>query len=120
MTEAVTCVTCGQEAWTCDCEVVTVEQAEDAGAGAEYRYRNALEWIRMVAGMHYLGGAFDPEHMRNLANIAADALDGRRDLPDFEETAAKAQRKARKMADEFSKLLADPDKETRKAHDNSQ
>lgn len=38
---------------------------------------NALQRIRFIAAMHYMGGAFDPEHMRDLANIAADALAGK-------------------------------------------
>jgi hypothetical protein len=37
---------------------------------------NALEVIRFSATIHYLGGAFDPEHMRSLANLASDALNG--------------------------------------------
>ncbi len=64
----------------------------------EYRYGNTLKWIRMIAGLHYFGGAFDPEHMRTLANIAADALDGR-DLPDFDESQEHAQRKASEWAE---------------------
>lgn len=36
----------------------------------------ALEFIRRAAWVHYIGGAFDPEHMRDIANLAADALCG--------------------------------------------
>jgi hypothetical protein len=44
----------------------------DPKTDAEYRYANALKWIRTVAGLHYFGGAFDPEHMRALANLAGN------------------------------------------------
>jgi hypothetical protein len=64
----------------------------------EQRYRNALLWIRTIAGMHYFGDAFDPEHMRVLANLAANALGGK-DIPDFEERMAEGKRRAREMAD---------------------
>jgi len=40
------------------------------------RLRSALKWIRQVATVHYIGGAFDPEHMGELANMATDALNG--------------------------------------------
>jgi hypothetical protein len=76
---------------------------------AEYRYLNALKWIRCVAGMHYFGGAFDPEHMRGLANMAADAMAGR-ELPDWDESMAKSEKRARKWADEMQKIL-DEDRE---------
>jgi hypothetical protein len=64
----------------------------------EERYRNALLWIRTIAGMHYFGDAFNPEHMRALANLAANALGGK-DVPDFEERMAASKRRAREMAD---------------------
>jgi Ni,Fe-hydrogenase III component G len=67
-------------------------------ASREKQYENALLWIRTVAGMHYFGGAFNPEHMRTLANLAADALDGK-ELPDFEARMAAAKQDAREMAD---------------------
>ena len=51
--------------------------------------------------MHYFGDAFNPEHMRALANLAADALDGK-DAPDFEERMADAKQRAREMADRLS------------------
>jgi hypothetical protein len=72
----------------------------------EERYRNALLWVRTIAGMHYLGGAFEPEHMRDLANLAANALTGR-DLADFEESAVKARKKAAKWAERFGRELAE-------------
>jgi hypothetical protein len=65
---------------------------------AEQRHRNALLWLRAVAGLHYFGGAFDPEHMRALSNLAADALAGK-DLPDFETRMAEGRRRAAEMAD---------------------
>jgi hypothetical protein len=67
-------------------------------ATTEQRYRNALLWIRTVAGLHYFGDAFDPEHMRGLANMAAGALAGK-DLPDFETRMAEGKQRAREMAD---------------------
>lgn len=36
----------------------------------------ALEFIRRAAWVHYLGQAFDPEHMRDISQLAADALCG--------------------------------------------
>ena len=80
--------------------------AETANAEPEWRYRNALLWIRTITGMHYFGGAFDPEHMRDLANLAADALDGK-DLPDCEDHIRAAQARAREMAARWSHLLVD-------------
>lgn len=76
----------------------------------EYRLENALKWIRTITWMHYFGGAFDPEHMRTLANIAADALAGERDLPDFDAAAKKSKKKARKWAARFGSDLVAPDK----------
>lgn len=37
-------------------------------------YHNALEHIRLAATMHYFGGAFEPEHMRAIANLCIRAL----------------------------------------------
>lgn len=48
--------------------------------GATRNLRNALEHIRLAASIHYLGQAFDPEHMRGVANLAARALEGE-DVP---------------------------------------
>jgi len=39
-----------------------------------HKLENALRWIRLQAGIHYYGEAFEPEHMRAIANMAADAL----------------------------------------------
>ena len=71
----------------------------------ELRNENALKWIRLIAGMHYFGGAFEPEHMRGIANIAADALTGKRDLPDFDESMARSEKKARKWADQLQAMF---------------
>jgi hypothetical protein len=77
---------------------------------SEYRYQNALKWLRSLAGLHYMGGAFDPEHMRDLANIAADALAGR-NLADWEDAMEGAQERARKWAGEMSGLLRPDDED---------
>ena len=83
----------------------------------EERYRRALLWIRHTAGLHYFGGAFEPEHMRDLANIAADALDLRwgagthgrlrKDLPDYEAAMERAMARGREMAAKLGFDLAD-------------
>lgn len=72
----------------------------------ELRYRNALMWIRHTAGIHYLGGAFDPEHMRDLANMAIAALQGK-DFPDYETTMADARQKASEWAALFAAMADD-------------
>lgn len=48
--------------------------------------RAALDHIRLAALLHYMGDAFDPEHMRSIATLAARALDGQHiePLPDLE------------------------------------
>lgn len=48
---------------------------------------NALEHIRVAAALHYVGGAFDPEHMRGICNLAVAALNGESipPLPDPEQ-----------------------------------
>lgn len=84
--------------------------AESPRIDPEQRYRNALLWIRTIAGMHYFGGAFDPEHMRGLANLAADALDGK-DVPDFEDRMADAKAYAREMAEALGFELVSGDEE---------
>jgi hypothetical protein len=72
-------------------------------------YANALKWIHHIAALHYMGGAFEPKHMRDLANIAADALDPtiRKELPDYEARMAKARERAREMADALGFELLD-------------
>jgi hypothetical protein len=75
----------------------------------EKRYRNALLWIRTIAGLHYFGDAFNPEHMRALANLAANALDGN-DLPDFGERMREGKQRAREMADALGFELLEEEK----------
>jgi hypothetical protein len=60
--------------------------------------RNAFMWIHYIASMHYIGQAFDPDHMRALANLAADALAGK-DLPSFAEATERAQERASEIID---------------------
>jgi hypothetical protein len=79
----------------------------EACVAAEYRYRNTLLWIRTIAGMHYFGGAFDPEHMRSITNMAANALGGK-DLPDCEERARAAMARAREMVGKWAAMFDDP------------
>jgi hypothetical protein len=88
-----------------------IDAATIAAARSEYRCRNALLWIRTIAGMHYFGGAFDPEHMRSIANLAADALGGK-DLPDCLEASRAARARAHEMAAKWSALFDDgPDED---------
>jgi hypothetical protein len=75
---------------------------------AEERYGNALKWIRLVAGLHYFGDAFDPEHMREIANLASGALAGK-DLPDFEERMAEGKERASEWASALGIELTGPD-----------
>lgn len=90
------------------------QTADEAG-----RYRNGLLWVRTIAGMHYFGGAFDPEHMRNLSDIAARLLDGQ-DLPDFEESTTESRHRARTMAGQWGQRLAESEEgDERAAGDNS-
>jgi hypothetical protein len=84
------------------------EEIHAGSAYAEQRYRNCLLWIRHIAALHYFGGAFNPEHMRTLANLAADTLGGK-DLPDYEERMTEAQQRAREMADALGIELAGDD-----------
>jgi hypothetical protein len=70
------------------------------------RYENALRWVGHIATAHYFGRAFDPEHMRALANLALDVLAGR-ELPDYQTAAGKAMERARKHAAELAVELAE-------------
>jgi hypothetical protein len=80
------------------------------------RYRNALVWVRHVAGLHYMGGAFDPEHMRDLANMATAALQGN-DLPDYGETMARGRQKAEEYAALFASWADGADDDGEEAGD---
>jgi hypothetical protein len=87
------------------------EQPKIPPSPPEYRYENALKWIHLVAGLHYFGGAFDPEHMRTLANVAADALAGSKELPDFDDSQERSRRKASEWAEALGLSLVDEDDE---------
>lgn len=65
-------------------------------------FYNALDQIRRIASLHYLGGAFDPEHMRTLANIATDALNGR-EIPPVGEPSDEVRETCIRMAEEYAK-----------------
>jgi hypothetical protein len=71
----------------------------------EYRYENALKWVRTIAGMHYFGQAFEPEHMRGIANIAANALAGKK-IKDHDEAMATARAHALELAESLGLDLA--------------
>jgi hypothetical protein len=73
------------------------------------QYRNALKWIHHLAGMHFIGGAFEPSHMRDLANIAADGLSGAKELPHFDKVMQDGREKARQWLDEVDLELDDKD-----------
>lgn len=65
---------------------------------------NTLRWIRSLALTHYFGDAFDPEHMRSIANMAADALmewqgGELKTMPDFDGCAEEAKLKAAEWAE---------------------
>lgn len=74
-----------------------------------HRLETALKWIRFQAGLHYLGGAFEPEHMRALANMAADGLshDPIPDLSDFEEAMEIAREEGDRIAAELGIYVAE-------------
>lgn len=81
---------------------------------AEQRYANTLKWIRHIAAMHWFGGAFDPEHMRDIANIASDGLDlSHEPLPDYDSSMAKAREEAQEMADRLGFGLLDEENDER-------
>ena len=62
----------------------------------ERYYLSALHWIRQVAGTHYIGDAFEPVHMRELANFATGALRGD-PIIDYEAATIAAQQWAAEM-----------------------
>lgn len=49
----------------------------------------ALENVRRITALHFLGGAFDPEHMRAISNYCAGVLNGE-SVPDDLDTAPEA------------------------------
>lgn len=83
------------------------EAAIDVFIPAMYRYENALKWIRTLAGLHYFGAAFDPEHMRGIANMAADALSGV-DRDDHDTAMEEAREHGRQLADQLAENFAGP------------
>ena len=68
----------------------------------ERYYLSALHWIRHTAGLHYIGDAFDPEHMRELANFAVAALRGE-PVIDYEAATIEARQRAREMMEFFDR-----------------
>ena len=72
----------------------------------ERYYQSALQWIRFVATAHYIGDAFDPEHMRELANLATGALRGD-PVTDYDAATERAQHEARRLMEWFSEEDAD-------------
>lgn len=91
-------------------EIADLENRLAVAQEDNHALRNALMWIRLQAGLHYMGQAFDPEHMRGLANLAADALlptwDAQARLPDYEKTMRRAQRRGVKLAEKMARLVA--------------
>jgi hypothetical protein len=80
---------------------------EHSGSDEEAaRLRNALMWVRHVSGLHYVGGAFDPEHMRDLANMATAVLQGKA-LPDYDEVMDRSRVKAAEYAALFASWADD-------------
>lgn len=72
------------------------------------RLREALENVRKVATLHFLGAAFDPEHMRSIANYCAGVLNGE-SIPDDLDDAPEAY---------FLQVLRENGWEVRRAHES--
>lgn len=53
------------------------------------RLTEALENVRRITALHFLGGGFDPEHMRAISNYCAGVLNGER-VPEDLSTAPEA------------------------------
>lgn len=89
-------------------EIQDLEQRLTVAHATNRQLRNALKWIRLQAGLHYMGAAFEPEHMRTLANLAADALTpewlSEKVLPDFDKVMRKARKRGERMAEEMNLL----------------
>lgn len=78
-----------------------------------HRLELALKWIRFKTYLHYIGRAFEPEHMRDIANLAADALAGEQpDLPDFDQAMQAAREEGVRLAARLRELAPDPDGNT--------
>lgn len=67
---------------------------QNRGVSEEERLKNGLRWIGHLAGTHYLGGAFDPEHMKAIADLCEEVIGGRV-FEDFDTAAADALRRGR-------------------------
>lgn len=61
---------------------------------------DALRWIRHIANIHYLGQAFDPEHMAAISEFADGALRGE-PVPDFAQAMVEAKNRAKVLAEEI-------------------
>jgi hypothetical protein len=59
-------------------------------------YVNGLKWIAHTAAVHYMGQAFQPIHMKGLADLALTVLAGD-DLPDFDEAMAAARQRGKQQ-----------------------
>lgn len=64
-------------------------------------YVSVLHWIHQTATMHWLGDAFDPVHMRNLADLAATAIRGE-PIMSYEEAMVEARERAAEMFASFN------------------
>lgn len=71
---------------------------------------NALEAIRRAAWIHWLGGAFNPEHMHGIAAYAAQALCGEPIEP--LEPLDKIWKEAGERAAEIEKLFEEEDNDS--------
>jgi hypothetical protein len=78
----------------------------------EYDLENALKWLRQVALLHYMGGAFEPEHMRDIANVAAKVIGGKA-LPDYDLAMARSREKADALYDRVFRPRLDPDEDVK-------
>ena len=81
--------------------VMTAVADDDGDKAAELkRLRDALYWVRMQAMVHYVGQAFEPQHMKEIVDLADNALDGG-PVPDYRQSVEEAQRRAKEMAQWF-------------------
>lgn len=78
--------------------------------GEEY-YNSALHWVRHVAGMHYIGDAFEPAHMRQLSNFATAVLRGE-PVADWHKAIEKAEVWAKEMMEYFDQEEDDDERAT--------
>jgi hypothetical protein len=72
------------------------EEEVDVEVDNETYFLSALQWIRYFATMHWLGDAFDPIHMRQIANFASAAIRGEA-ISDYDQATARARVKAAEM-----------------------